>query len=182
MVLINGQAIRLKDYERQLVIYKSMRPEASLDEGTRRELLEQMAKQALLTQEAQKAGLDADPAVKAAISQERDAVRKELLGTLANAQAQLEQLDSAVEQKVLIDRLLQARQGGLKASEAELKAAYQAHLDLAKASHQALAPYAQLRSQLIQQVQAEKLVAQIQAGAQVKFYPEAAARAELPKE
>src|SRR5687768_751066 len=106
---VGGEPISGVEYARQLRILKSIRPGSSLDEATRRQVLEQMAKQLLLSQEAKRAGLDADPAVQAAIRKQKEAVRLELEEAIANARAQLAQLDRAAEQKVLIERLLDQR-------------------------------------------------------------------------
>jgi parvulin-like peptidyl-prolyl isomerase len=103
---VNGEAILTSEFERQWVILKSLRPETKSDGASQRQLLEQMVKQELLVAEAKKAGLDRDPAVKDAMNRQRAAVRAELEATIQGAQAQLAQLDRAVEQKILIEKFL----------------------------------------------------------------------------
>ena len=171
---INSGSISLKEYERQLLILKSIRPETKLDEGTKRQLLEQMAKQELLTQEAKKAGLDLDPNVKAAMQSQHESVRKELETSILHARAQLDQLERAVEQKVLIERLLEARKGSIKVTDKELRRAYQ--------SSHSQTPFKQVEGQLRQQLLLEKLVEQVRPGAKIELFPDVAARAETPKE
>ena len=174
---INDETISLKEFERQLRILKSLRPETQDNQETRRQVLEQMVKQELLTVEAKASGLAEDSAVQEAIQKQKIAVMEELQANIKNAQAQLDQLDRAVEQKVLIDRLLEARRGSVSVSEAEITAAYEARKkQLAPVPAPALK---QIRDQLLQQVILEKLVEQAKPKHRIELYPDVAAKGKL---
>jgi hypothetical protein len=174
---INDETISVKDYERQLRILKSLRPDTKADEVTRRQVLEQMVKQQLLCDVAKQAGLDKDPSVLDAIKQQHQAVQDELLTNIKNAQAQLDQLDRAVEQKVLIEALLQSRKSSIAVSEAELKKAYDERK--MQAGPTGIPPMMQLRDQLLQQVQLEKLVEEAKPHFSIELYPDVAAQGKL---
>jgi hypothetical protein len=174
---VDDDAITMKEFERQLRILKSLRPDTKADDITRRQVLEQMVKQQLLSDEAKKAGLDKDPSVLEAIQSQREAVRQELMDNIKNAQAQLEQLDRAVEQKVLIEAFLNSRKSAISVSEAELKKAYEERAR--QSGPTPLPPMIQLRDQLLQQVQLEKLVDQAKPHYTIELYPEVAAQGKL---
>jgi hypothetical protein len=172
---INDEPIGLKEFDRQLRILKSLRPDTVVNEATRREVLEQMVKQQLLADEAKKAGLDQDPGIQASIQQQREAVRAELNETIENAKAQLDQLDRAVEQKVLIERLLALRSASVSVSEAEIKKAYASR----SAQVGAPPPLKQIHEQLRQQLLLEKLVEAAKPANKIELYPEIAAQGGL---
>lgn len=174
VAVVGDESIRLDEFDRQLRILKSLRPGTVINEITRRQVLEQMAKQLLLTQEARKAGLDKDPAAKEALARQHEAVKKELQESIRNAQAQLEQLDRAVEQKVLIEQLLKARRGALTVSEKEIKEAYKLRQEQSGPS---TPPLMQVRDQVIDQVLVEKLVEQSRQGVKVELFLDAASGA-----
>lgn len=177
MARINDESIGMREFERQLRILKSLRPDTRPDEVTKRQVLEQMVKQQLLCIEAKRAGLAEDPMVKDAIRRQREAVRDELQTSIKNAQAQLEQLDRAVEQKVLIEKLLESRRAGIKVSEAEIKKAYDERQRQSPGAP--LPPMMQLRDQLMQQVQLEKLVDEAKPRYLIELYPDLAAKGKL---
>jgi hypothetical protein len=166
---VNGQSISLAEYKRQLLILQSIKPDTVLDEATRKQVLDQMVRQELLVQMAQKEGLDADPAVKVAMEVQRQSVKRELEATLANTQAQLAQLDHAVQQKILIERLLQTH-SELSASPEELQKAYAS--EQGPAGSKALPPLAQMKAQLTQEVYVDKLLAKARQGADLEMHPE----------
>jgi len=174
---INDDSISLKDFDRQLRILKSLRPETQADDLTKRQVLEQMVKQQLLCMEAKKMGLDKDPAVRDEIQKQRDAVKQELQDNIKNAQAQLEQLDRAVEEKVLIQRLLDARKAGIQVSESDIAKAYAQRKSQSGA--EPLPPLMQIRDQLLQQVQLEKLVDQAKPENKIELFPDVAAQGTL---
>lgn len=173
---INNDVISFGEFERQLRILKSLRPDTTADELTKRQVLEQMVKQELLSLEAKKIGLDKDPAVKAAMERQRRLVRDELVSSIKNAQAQLDQLDRAVEQKILIESLLEAKKNAVPVSDEEIKMAYEERRRQTPGSKATLT---ELRDQLRQQVQLEKLVLEAKALHHIELFPDVASQGTL---
>lgn len=173
---INSEVIRFDEFERQLRILKSLRPETTVDELTKRQVLEQMVKQELLSLEAKKAGLHKDPSVLAAMEKQRRLVKDELVTSIKNAQAQLDQLDRAVEQKILIESFLEFKKNQVEVSEDEIKNAYDERRRQAPGSTGALKD---LKDQLRQQVQLEKLVESAKGRHHIELYPEVASQGKL---
>jgi hypothetical protein len=173
---VGDETISLREFERQLRILKSLRPDTRADDMTRRQVLEQMVKQRLLTLEAKRLGLDKDMAVADSIRSQRQSVKDELLANIKNAQAQLDQLEVAVEQKVLIEKLLESKKASLPVTDLEVKKAYEARRAQARGAEK---PLAQIRAQLVQQVQLEKLVDAAKAGQVIELFPAVAAQGKL---
>jgi hypothetical protein len=177
VAIVDDDSITVREFERQLRILKSLRPDTKADDLTRRQVLEQMVKQQLLSDEAKKAGLDKDPAVLEAMKTQRQAVQEELLANIRNAKAQLEQLDRAVEQKVLIEALLNARKGAIIVTEAEIRKAYGDRVRQAGLNQ--VPPMIQIRDQLLQQVQLEKMVDEAKPHYSIQLFPDVAAQGTL---
>ena len=165
---VNGVVITKAELAAQVRVFQSVRPGAVDDEATRRQVLDQLVKQALLVQAARRDGLDKDPGRQTEIERRRQALRQELEKGIADQQAQLLTLDEAVETKALIEALSQARRPGITVTAKDLQAAY----DL-RAQAGALPPLKAIRDQLLEQVLLDKLVEQARQGANVTVHLEA---------
>jgi hypothetical protein len=174
---INGKKISLEQFDQQLRILKILRPDTIVNDATRTEVLDQMVKQQILTQEAKNSGLDLDTATQAAMRKQREDVRQDLLESIKDAKAQLAALDQAVEEKILVDRLLNARKDSVEVSEDEIKKAY---IDYQREmAPRAATPLSQVRDQLRQRVMLEKLFEAAKPHNQIELYPEIAAQGQL---
>ncbi len=175
---VGKQSISLDEFDRQLRVFHSVRPDQALDERTRQQILNQMVKQEALVQEAKRLGLASDPAVKKAMDEQSKAVRFELLEAIASAQAQLDQLDRAVEQRTLIEALLQSQGRSVLISEAELKAAYADRK--AAAGSQPIPGMAALKGELEKQLRLEKLFVQVSQNLRITIKPEVLKQSSVP--
>lgn len=165
---VNGVAISRAELDRQVRVFLSVRPGAVDDDGTRRQVLDQLIKQSLLVQAARKDRLDQDPERQRLIAEKRKSLREELTKSIADQQAQLGTLDDAVETKVLIDAYSQTRRPGITVTAQDLKNAY----DL-RAQAGALPPLSSIRDQLLEQVLLDKLVEEVRHNADVKVHLDA---------
>lgn len=165
---VNGQGISRAELDRQVRVYRTVRPGAADDAATRGQVLDQLVKQALLVQEARAAGLDKDPALQQAIEAQRRGLREELQASIVGLQARLAALDQTVETKALIDALSQVRRPGITVTAQDLQAAYEL-----RAQREALPPLGQIRDQVLEQVILDRLVEAARAKAAVQIRPDA---------
>jgi hypothetical protein len=160
---VNGRAISRAELDAQLRVFQSVRPEATDDAATRRLVLDQLIRQQLLVSAARRAGLDQDPALKAAVQRQRDTVRQRLSQQVAGLQAQLALLDESVEAKALVDAWSQSQRKGLTITAQDLRAAY---AQRSKAG--SLPPFDAVRDQLLDQLILDRLVERERAQAQIQ--------------
>jgi hypothetical protein len=160
---VNGESISSAELAAQVNVFKSIRPGVVADDATvQAQVLDQMIKQRLLVQMARAAGLDKDPANQALIVQRRKDLRSELEKNIADAQAQLQSLDAAVEARTLIEALSQARRVSMTVTAKDLEAAYKV-----RAQQAPLPPMAQVHDQLLEQVVLDRLVDQARQSAKI---------------
>lgn len=150
---VNGQPITAAELDAQLRVYQSVQAAAPDDPATRRLVLDQMVKQALLVQAARRAGLDRDPALRAEVDARRGALRQQLKRRILDAQDQLATLDEAVEDKVLIDAYSRSQSPGVTVTAQDLREAYNL-----RAKTRPLPPFKDVRDQLLEQLVLERLV------------------------
>jgi hypothetical protein len=159
---VNGEDISSLELKAQVAVFKSIRPGAADDQTTRAEVLDQMIKQRLLVQMARQGGLDKDPRNRSLIEQRRKDLRAQLEKNIADAQAQLQSLDAAVEARTLIEALSQARRVSMTVTAKDLEAAYKI-----RAQQASLPPLAQVHDQLLEQVILDRLVEQARKDAKI---------------
>jgi hypothetical protein len=159
---VNGETISSLELASQVTVFKSIRPGVGDDATVRAQVLDQMIKQRLLVQMARQAGLDKDPKNQALIQQRRQDLRAELEKNIADAQAQLGSLDSAVEARTLIEALSQARRVSMTVTSKDLEAAYKV-----RAQQAPLPPLAQIHDQVLEQVILDRLVDQARLNAKI---------------
>jgi hypothetical protein len=164
---VNGDRITLAELKRQVRVFQSVRPGSADDLGTRQQVLDQLIKQRLLVQMARQAGLDKVPANLEALKQRRASLRADLEKSIADAQAQLQGLDEAVEARTLIEALSQQKRTAMTISAQDLQAAYKA-----RAAQAPLPPFSQVRDQLLEQVILDRLVEEARRGAKIDLSPE----------
>ncbi|HXB98535.1 MAG TPA: SurA N-terminal domain-containing protein [bacterium] len=165
---VNGRAISRAELDAQLRVFQSVRPAAQDDAATRKLVLDQLIRQELLVDAARRAGLDKDPALRAAVQQQRDALRQRLALEVAGLQAQLALLDESVEAKALVDAWSQAQRPGLTITAQDLRAAY-----ALRARAGAAPPFQAVRDQLLDQLILDRLVERERAQAQIQVNDEA---------
>jgi hypothetical protein len=163
VAVVNGQPISRVELDAQLRVFQSVRPEAQDDLGTRRLVLEQLIRQQLLVSAARRAGLDQDPALKAAVQQQSAAARQRLGQQLAGLQAQLSLLDRSVEAKVLVDAWSQSQRKAMTITAQDLQAAY-----AKRSAAGPLPPFQAVRDQLLDQMILDRLEERERAQAQVQ--------------
>lgn len=159
---VNGEEIRYQELKRQVRVFLSVRSQAADDKETQRQVLDQVIKQRLLVQVARQAKLDKDPKVLLQIQERRQALRRELEKSIANAQAQLQGLDDAVEARTLIEALSQAERVSMTVTTKDLQAAYKNRASLGP-----LPPFSQVRDQILEQVVLDRLVDQARSHSRV---------------
>jgi hypothetical protein len=167
LATVNGEAITAAELKRQVRVFQSVRPGSPDDLATRQQVLDQVIKQRLLVQMARHAGLDQAPAIQETVKSRRSSLRADLEKSIADAQAQLQGLDEAVEARTLIEALSQQRRAGMTITAEDLQLAYKARV--AKAP---LPPFAQVRDQLLEQVILDRLVEEARQGAKIDLSPE----------
>jgi hypothetical protein len=165
---VNGEDISSLELKAQVSVFRSIRPGAPDDQGTRQQVLDQMIKQRLLVQMARQAGLDKDPKNQGLIAQRRKDMRAELEKNIADAQAQLQSLDAAVEARTLIEALSQARRVSMTVTTKDLEAAYKL-----RAQQAPLPPLAQVHDQLLEQVILDRLVDEARRSAKIDIKQDA---------
>jgi hypothetical protein len=163
VAVVNGRAISRVELDAQLRVFQSVRPEALDDPATRRIVLEQLIRQQLLVSAARRAGLDQDPALKAAIQQQSAAARQRLGRELAGLQAQLTLLDQSVEAKVLVDAWSQSQRKAMTISAQDLRAAY-----AQRSAAGPLPPFQAVRDQLLDQMILDRLEQRERGQAQIQ--------------
>jgi hypothetical protein len=164
---VNGEAISAAELKRQVRVFQSVRPGSADDLSTRQQVLDQLIKQRLLVQMARQAGLDKVPANLDAVAKRRASLRADLEKSIADAQAQLQGLDEAVEARTLIEALSQQRRTGMTITVKDLQAAYKTRVAVAP-----LPPFSQVRDQLLEQVILDRLVVEARRGAKIDLSPE----------
>ncbi|HXC64883.1 MAG TPA: SurA N-terminal domain-containing protein [bacterium] len=163
VAVVNGQAISRTELAAQVRVLQSVRPEAADDAATRRLVLEQLIRQDLLVSAARRAGLDQDPALKAAIAQQSAAARQRLGRQLAGLQAQLDFLEQSVEAKVLVDAWSQSQRKAITITAQDLLAAY-----AKRSAAGPLPPFQAVRDQLLDQMILDRLEERERAQARIQ--------------
>jgi hypothetical protein len=168
VALVNGQAISRAELDAQVSVFQSMRPGVADDEALRRQVLDQMIKRALLEQAARREGLAQDPAIRAEVAARRGQSRARLEQAIRDAQGQLQGVDAAVEQQVLVEAWSRRRRAGMTVTAKDLQDAYSL-----RARTQALPPFPAVRDQLMEQVILDRLVEQERPRADVQVLDKA---------
>lgn len=153
---VNGKKISMKEYQQQARLLQSLYPGQPLDAASRRQVLEQMVKQELLVQAAEKQGLGAKADLKAKIEEQRLRYRQGLETQMENLKAQMTQLDDAVRSRILIEALLDADEKARPVADKDVKEFY------ARMKQQGLAlrSFEEEKPRIVQQVVLDRLVAQ----------------------
>jgi LAS superfamily LD-carboxypeptidase LdcB len=167
VAIVNGEAITAAELKRQVRVYQSVRPGSPDDLGTRKQVLDQVIKQRLLVQMARQAGLDKVPANQDAVRTRRVSLRADLERSIADAQAQLQGLDEAVEARTLIEALSQQKRTAMIITPKDLRSAY-----AARAAQSSLPPFVQVRDQLLEQLILDRLVEEARQGAKIDLNQE----------
>jgi hypothetical protein len=170
---VNKVSITLDEFQQQCLALQSMRPGMTLDDATRRQILEQMVKQELLAQQAGQMGLDQKPEIQQEISQKRQQFHQELEAKIESAKQQMKHLDKDIRNNVLIEELIGLKANQDLVSEVEAKNYYQN----LKKQNANLPPYPQVASRIHQQLLLEKLVSQAKEKADVTLHTELLAAA-----
>jgi ABC-type phosphate transport system auxiliary subunit len=150
---VNGAAITRAELDAQVHVFQGMHPAVADGPELRRQVLDQLIKQALLAQAARRAGLDRDPGLQARVDAERAAARERLQRALRDAREQLAGLDASVERQALVQAWSQSQRGGLTITAQDLRAAYEQ-----RARSQPLPPFGAVRDQLMEQLILDRLV------------------------
>lgn len=150
---VNGRVVSAAELAAQVSVMQSGRPAGPGDASLRGQALDQLIQWTLLEQAAQRAGLDRDPDVEAAVKAQTVEQRARLEQALRDVRAQLKVVDESVRQRVLVEAWSRHERGGLTITAQDLRAAY----DL-RAQRQPLPPFAVVRDQLLEQLILEKLV------------------------
>lgn len=173
LATVNKAKITVSDFEQQVTALQSMRNDVPLDDGAKRQLLEQMVKQELLVQTAGDLGLDKKPEVQEKIVASRKAFHEQLEAKIESAKAQLKHMDKDIRSNIMIEELLKLKSSESAVNESEAKGFYD---NLKKVSKE-LPPYAKVADRIKQQLLLEKLVAQAKEKAVVTMHPERVAPA-----
>jgi hypothetical protein len=160
---INKKKNTLKEYEQQAKLLQSLYQGQALDATARRQVLEQMVKQELLVQEAEKAGLAAKPEVKQLIEQQRVQYKGGLETQIANLKLQLSQIDNAVRSRVLIETLLKEKGASSPVTDKEAKEFF----NRMKQQGATNRPFEQERPRIEQQILLDRLVGQAKEKAEI---------------
>ena len=155
---VNDAAITTEDFDAQLRVLKTVRPNQKFDQAVLDQLLDQMVKQELLVQEAEKRGYANNAELMSQIDAQRKALRTELENKIADAQAQLHQLDRAIRSKALIEHLLRDFAKGVKPDDKRIKAYYK---EQSEKGHK-LPPYDQVKGKIAEQLTLDQLVNEVQ--------------------
>jgi hypothetical protein len=163
VAVVNGRAISRAELDAQLSVFQSVRPAAADDAATRRLVLDQCIRQALLADAARQAGLDKDPDLAASVQLQRADLRQRVGRQIAGLQAQLVLLDQSVEDKALVDAWSQSQRRGLTITVQELREAY-----ALRSKAGPLPPFQAVRDQLLDQMILDRLVERARAKATIQ--------------